>query len=109
MFYNSHYNIYPNGLNPNIYYFNPVGDTYLRGGIPRRFLVTSISWFLVTSVNRIEIYAILENNCIKLNIPWFNMEKILVKKKASMNTCLDKERKTQSPKNFFKIIKVQTN
>lgn len=82
MFYNSHYNIYPNGLNPNIYHFNPVGDTYLGGGIPRRFLVTSISWFLETSFNRIEIYAILENNCIKLNIPWFNMEKILVKKKS---------------------------
>lgn len=68
MFYNSHYNIYPNGLNPNIYYFNPVGDTYSGGGIPRLFLVAS--WFLVTSFNRIEIYAILENNCIKLNIPW---------------------------------------
>lgn len=79
MFYNSHYNIYPNGLNPNIYHFNPVGDTYLGGGIPRRFLVTSISWFLETSFNRIEIYAILENNCIKLNIPWL-WKKILAKK-----------------------------
>lgn len=36
-------------------------------------------------------------------------KKISKKKKASMNICLDKERKTQSPKNFFKIIKVQTN
>lgn len=32
MFYNSHYNIYPNGLNPTIYYFNPIGDNYLGGG-----------------------------------------------------------------------------
>lgn len=32
MFYNLYYNIYLNGLNLNIYYFNFVGDIYLGGG-----------------------------------------------------------------------------
>lgn len=70
MFYNLYYNIYLNGLNLNIYYFNFVGDIYLGGGILRWFLVILIFWFLVIFFNRIEIYVILENNCIKLNNFW---------------------------------------